>query len=108
MLAAGALNRRITIQRKTDVPDGSGGYDRAWADLTTVWAKATPVAGKEALVAGTLRSSQPWRVEIRWLDVKVDERITASWLPSGKHLEIQSVSDPDGRRESLVLFCETA
>jgi len=107
MLAAGDLNRRIVIERKTDVSDGSGGYDRDWTTLATVWAKATPIAGKESIVAGTLRSSQPWRIEIRRRDVTVEDRISASWLPAGKVLEIQSVADPDGKRESLVLFCET-
>lgn len=34
----GAMDERITIQRKTDVPDGAGGVKAiSWKDITTVW-----------------------------------------------------------------------
>lgn len=103
---AGMLNRRVTIERLTTVPNGQGGQVRSWRAAGMASVKATPIAGKEALVAGGLRASQPWRIEMRYrADISTADRLTASWLPSGWAMAIQSLADPDGKRRSLVLFC---
>jgi SPP1 family predicted phage head-tail adaptor len=105
-LRAGDLNRRVRIDRRVETPDGQGGTEASWQPLATRWAKATPVAGREALVNGTLRASQPWKILLRRTDVTVEDRIVMLG-PNGNDvvLGIQSVADPDGRREALELFC---
>jgi SPP1 family predicted phage head-tail adaptor len=107
MLAAGDLNRSVTIQRYTSTTDTQGGQVWTWADLASTFVKATPVASKEGLINGTLRTTQGWRIEMRRRDITNKDRMRATWLSGNQVLGIQSVADPDGRRESLVLFCET-
>lgn len=105
-LAAGSLNRRVTIERKTEVANGAGGFDRSWSTVTTVWAKATPIGGKEAVIAGTLQVRQPWRIEIRFRTDLLDSAAFRLRL-DGRPLNILSASDPDGDRSSLLIFAET-
>ena len=38
----GSLNRRITIQASTLVPDGQGGNTETWADAIYLWAEVLP------------------------------------------------------------------
>lgn len=103
----GAHNRRVTHQRPDDQPDASGGQDRRWKTVGRPWVKAVPTAGNEALIANTLQAAQPWRIEMRFRDVRTSDRFLADWIPDGKQLGIRSVADPDGRRSDLVLLCET-
>ena len=104
MKGAGERNRLVVIERASDTPDGKGGTVREWVPLRQAWVNATPVAGKEALVAGTLRSEQPWRIEMLFTrDLTVKDRINMN----GQPYTIQSLADPDGARRCLVLFCVT-
>ena len=100
---AGKLNRLVTIQRVTLVPNGSGGFTEKWQDVGTAKVRAVPVAGKEGLVAGTLQASQPWRIDMRYReDLSTADQLRAAWLP-GKILTLQSVADPGDPRPGLWL-----
>lgn len=103
---AGKLNRWVTLQRAVNTPDGSGGYIQAWRDISRIKVSATPVAGKEGLEAGTLRATQPWRIQMRFrADIETEDRMKADWLP-GRKLELQSIADPGEPRPGcwLVIF----
>lgn len=99
------FNRLVTIERLTDVPDGQGGQTRAWAPIGQAFVNAVPVGGTESIVAGTLHNQQPWRIEMPYrLNLTVLDRLTATWLPAGYVMGIESVSDPDGMAKTLVVF----
>lgn len=101
----GLLNRKISFERAADSADGSGATTRTWSSFGEAMAEATPVGSKEALVAGTLRAAQGWRFQMRFReDVTIIDRIDMA----GDKFAIQSVVDPDGRRQMLVIFAETA
>jgi len=106
MIGAGARNRRAMIQRESLTSDGQGGQTASWAEVWRGRVKATPVAGKEALVAGTLRNEQPWRIEMLKRDVRLGDRIVAQggWLPSGFVIDIESASDVEGDNQTIVIF----
>ena len=105
MKRAGQRNRLVTIERLADVSDGQGGQERSWTAIGTELVQANPVGGVESLVAGTMQSSQPWRIEMLWRpDITNLDRLTASWLPAGVSIAIESVSDPDGLGRFLVIF----
>lgn len=106
MIGNGQRNRRMSVQRASEVSDGQGGLTTSWATIWTGLVKANPVAGKEALVAGTLRDVQPWRIEMLTCDVTTADRMVADWLPAGFVIDVQSVADLDGRGRSLVVFGE--
>lgn len=108
MATAGQRNRIATIERLSDTPDRAGGATRVWSAVSTEWVAANPVALKEGLIAGTLQSSQGWRIEMCFRDdLTVRDRLRADWLPAGKAIGIRSVTDLDGRRQRLIVFGET-
>lgn len=51
-MPAGGMDQLVTIQRKTLVPDGYGGFTAEWDEVATVWAKVMPKAGRESQVEG--------------------------------------------------------
>lgn len=105
MKRANQRNRLVTVERLTDVPDGQGGQVRSWASIGQAYVQATPVGGVEAVVAGTLHAQQPWRIEMPWrAGLTSQDRITATWLPDGYAIGIDSINDIDGRKMTLVVF----
>ena len=105
-LAAGRLNRRVTVRRKTLVPDGLGGRTTEWNSVVTLWAEVANQSGREAVLAGTLTGVSTFRVTIRWRgDITVADQLR---LEDGRDLNIRSAEDPDGRRDALVIFADTA
>lgn len=105
MKPAHKYNRLVTIERLTDVSDGQGGQERTWSAIGQAYVEAIPVGGTAALVAGTLQQQQPWRIEMPWrANLTAQDRLTASWLPAGVAIGIDSVADRDGANRTLVIF----
>lgn len=105
MKRAGQRNRLVTIERLTDADNGQGGQIRTWSPIGEEWVNAVPVGGTASLIAGTLQQQQPWRIEMLWRsDLTPQDRLTASWLPQGMAIAIDSVADPDGLERDLVIF----
>lgn len=103
-LKAGELNRTITLEMPTRVPNGRGGYTKGWSAPVTLKAKMVPVRGDEALKHNLLQKRQIWRVLIRYRgDASVECRATYN----GEAMAITSCEDPDGRRERIEMICET-
>lgn len=103
--SASRFNRFFTFERSADFGDGVGGQEENWRQIGEGWAEATLIGGKEALLAGTLRTSQGWRLET-WFrdDVTMEDRIAGDWLPKFHRINIESIADPDGRRERIVIL----
>lgn len=106
-IKAGPLRRRITIERRSDLDDDSGGQEETWTPIGGAWVAATPVGGTESLVAGAQHASQPWRIEMRFRsDLRLEDRFAATWLPEHDRtrINIESIADPDGRREKIIVL----
>jgi len=104
----GDLRDRITFQTATQARDSFGSVTETWADTVTVWAnvKALKYAtGLESVVStqGRETVTPSYTVTIRYR-TDIDETQRIVW--GSKILDIRRVIDPDGRRESLELFCE--
>lgn len=94
MLAAGDLDRRITIQRAATVTDAFGGEMPIWTDLATVWASVELVKDGERFRAAEVAASVDVRFRIRWgLGVTVEDRV----FYDGRAWEIAGVKEI-GRR----------
>lgn len=65
-LAAGKLDRRVTIQRATITRDDYNNEVETWADLCTVWAGYAPVSDGEKFRAGERASEIGARFTIRY------------------------------------------
>ena len=59
------LNRKLTLETATRVPDDAGGYDVVWQALGQLWADVKPGTGRERAAHNLPRSIVPLRVTIR-------------------------------------------
>ena len=106
MLAAGRLNRRITIRRATQAQDDKGGYIESWMTVASVWAEVLGIDGREAVIAQALQGVSYFKITVRWRPgIQASDQIL---LDDGRTLNIRSVADPTGRRVMLVLLADTA
>jgi head-tail adaptor len=90
MISAGAMDRRITLQRKTETVSDAGTVTETWADLATIWAQLLPPAPIVAAAApttfGTTERDEAFGFEdmailvfrVRWQDFDLtgDDRVT--------------------------------
>lgn len=42
------LSRRLTLEGRTSVPDGAGGFEQSWSSLGVLWAQVVTRSGREA------------------------------------------------------------
>jgi len=76
MTMIGEITTRITIQDKTSVADGMGGYAVTWSDVVTVWAKKTTHRSDEAVQAMVTTGLAIHNFRIRYRSgVKSSQRI---------------------------------
>lgn len=116
-LKAGDLRHRLIIRRATEASNGKGGWTTAWTDLATLSAEVTGLDGRESVMSEALQSVSVFRIRIRWrADIRsVDQLRSVSGACFGvdnagqaRDVNIRSISDPDGRREQLIIIADTA
>ena len=74
-----------------------------WAPVASIWAQLKELPGKETEAGPQLVAIQPIDVTIRYRsDVAPHWRFTAEGT---RHLDVQSIADPAGRRETVVCRC---
>jgi SPP1 family predicted phage head-tail adaptor len=78
-MGAGEFDRRITLQRKTEMDDGYATAPSGWSDIATVWAKLIPMSGKEILAAAENAAFANVRFKIRrdslWSDLNASDQL---------------------------------
>lgn len=98
---AGRLDRRIEIQRATEVQDSFGQVTQTWVLHATVWANFLPAGGAESFTADQRSSRSGAVFTIRYL-AGITPRMR---VKMGSEIwEIEEVSEPT-RRRWLVLTC---
>jgi SPP1 family predicted phage head-tail adaptor len=65
-MRAGRLDRRVTIQRKSDSYSASGEPVETWSTLATRWAYVAPVSGDERFSTPQLVARQQSEFGVRW------------------------------------------
>lgn len=99
----GDLDQRLSLERPVDTPDDIGGVTRAWAAVDEVWARVTPVSGREDFNGEGEESVITHRVLIRWRpDVTGAMRLRFG----SRVFAIHAAFDWDSRRRFLLLQCE--
>ncbi|TZG26503.1 phage head closure protein [Sphingomonas montanisoli] len=101
-MRAGALDRRIVIQRAALAPDAAGDPMPSWADLVTVWASARPAPGVERLQSAEIAATAPMVFRIRWSSAVSDVSPADRIAYGGRDWNIVSVVEI-GRREGLEI-----
>ncbi len=97
----GDLRHRLSLQSRSRVPDGAGGFTETWADVAAhpvVYAAIRAVGGTEALRAGQLQGTTTYRLLLRYReDINADMRLS----DGAGHYDIIAVLDRDGRKQYL-------
>lgn len=98
----GRLRHVVTLQKKMENPDGSGGYVQTWADLDLVRALVRQESATEQRAPGEVQNVVNHRVLIRncvWLGV--NDRV----LWGSRHLEIHGITWPKPDQSMMELVC---
>jgi SPP1 family predicted phage head-tail adaptor len=99
----GKLRDRITIEEKTQVEDGSGGFSETWSTFATVWAEVLPTSSAERFFAEKLEMTTTHKVRIRYLaGLSSSMRINLG----ARVLKIQGIVNLEERDRFLELKCE--
>ena len=104
-LAAGELRNRITIEHPVESRDESGGVTVQWQELPSgahAWSKREDLSGRELFQAQQINAQVATQFTVRWRS-DIDARMRV--VSDGITYPIESVQDPEGRREKLVLLC---
>ena len=104
MPAAGALDQRVIIQRRTTGEDALGQRVESWSDVCTVWASAQPLRGRELIAADAVQSKVSVRFRIRHRS-GVTGTLRVQWR-GVNHAIVGEPIDVDGGRHTLELMCE--
>ena len=59
------LSRRLVLEARESLPDGSGGFIVTWREVGTVWADLAARTGREDFVAGQARPRVEYRIMVR-------------------------------------------
>ena len=104
-IAAGELDKQVTLERNTPTRNGFGEEVDAWATLATVWAGIDPKRGREFFAASQFQSEGKRIVHIRYRSgLSTKDRVRYA----GRALRIEDVQDPGERHEELYLLCVEA
>lgn len=98
---AGQLDRRITLQRMTEIDDGYATSPSTWETLATVWAQLMPLSSVERAAAGENAAFGKATFRIRrdssWSDLNATDRVQYD----GRSFNILGVRE-DGRGFYMV------
>lgn len=103
----GGLNKRITIQRKSDLLDDYGQLKNDWFDIKTVWADIRPITGREKLRALEINFELSHTIKIRFDSAFLPVRtLSACRVKYGNRiLSITSALDFNEQHEFFILEC---
>ncbi|RMD51895.1 head-tail adaptor protein [Candidatus Parcubacteria bacterium] len=102
-LAAGRLDRKISIEKPTVTQDAnSGEVTHTWTLVQKVWAQVTPIRSKEKFLFPRELGVLTNKFTIRYLS-GIDE--TYRIVYDGKNWDILSIEEI-GRNEGLVIVAE--
>jgi head-tail adaptor len=108
-VSAGALRRRVAIERAAGAADGGGGRELMWEPVATVFAAVRPVRAEEREDLGRLDGVATDAVEVRaGTDVRGGDRLQVSGEPDGRTLRVLAVRAADARGRRLIALAEEA
>jgi SPP1 family predicted phage head-tail adaptor len=109
---AGTLNRRITIQQRSQAQDEFGQPTDSWTDFVSTWAGIRAATSKEVYAASGFTSQVTHVITIRYrkevvTGVSATETVNSSQrvVYQNRVFQIQAVTDPDEGKVWLNLLC---
>lgn len=71
--APAKMNKALTLQERTRVPDGQGGFSEVWSDVSVVWGSIEPMKAYERFQAQQMETPASHKIMTRY-----DSRITTA------------------------------
>lgn len=111
-MQAGRLNNRVTLQRRVDGQDASGGIEPTYVDFLPLWASIEPLTARELAVAAQQAMGEvETRIRVRYTPQAnakmrvVFERVSES--PAIVEVyDVQGVTHPRERNIETWLWCK--
>lgn len=101
MIAAGDLDKRISLTPITRGRSAAGETTETPGTPVEVWAKVEPIDPRTGFDDARFAQRPTHKITIRWRQgVKHRDRLTFR----GRAFDIVSIHDPDERREALVIL----
>lgn len=104
-LAAGKLDRRITLQRFTETRDEYNEPVKTWVTLATRWASYEPIRDGEKFSASETMAGLSARFVIRYSAAVADLDPKDRLVFKGVIYEIVGVKETEGRNVGLEITC---
>lgn len=102
-LFAMALRHKVTVQQRTRVADGAGGFEDGWETVVTLWASVDPIRGSERYAAGQVAATATHKFLMRYHSaIRADMRF--SW--NGTYYNIRSITNVGERDRFLEIYAE--
>ena len=101
----GNLNKLITLQYKTRVSDGMGGFTETYNDSDEVFAAIWPKSAKDAVNADQTIMTATHRIRIRYRST-----MRGSWRIKfgNRYFAVTGIVNPEERNEWMDLICKEA
>lgn len=97
------LRHRIAIQKRTQSPDGLGGFSESWITFASTWAKISPTSARERFFSEKLEHNITHKITIRYRSgISPDMRIQFGT----RIFKINGIINPEERNIWLDLLCE--
>ena len=102
-MKAGTLRQYVTINSQSTTRDAYNQPVQAWNPLCLCWASVSAITSKELYSIGGFTSQATHKVTIRYPVVSVVHGMQVTY--EGHILIVQGISDPDGLKRELDLYC---
>tara|TARA_R110000803_G_scaffold43701_3_gene93013 strand:+ start:5515 stop:5841 length:327 start_codon:yes stop_codon:yes gene_type:complete len=107
MIRAGTLRDHVRIDRPTKAKGRTGQTVPGWEEVGWDYAEVRDVGGREIELVSQRAPRATVIVRLRWRD-DLDTAMSVYDDGSGRRLNIEAITDPDGRRVETKLFCSEA
>ena len=100
----GPLRDRLTIQTdRSSTVDEMGQPIPDWQTDGVRWGNVEPLSGREYWQAQQVQAETTYRVTLRWTALLTSGKQRFLW--DGKVLEIEAVTNPDGKKRDMQAMC---
>lgn len=102
------LSRRLILENRTNLPDGSGGYATTWQTLGVVWADVAARTERQDFIAGQERPRVTYRILVRGAPVGAPSRPRAEqrFRDTARVFNILTVTEADVAGRFLEILAE--
>ena len=101
-LDAGALRHELSLQSRSDAPDGMGGSLATWTETAAMFGLIEPVGDQSGFGAGQTLESVTHRITIR---ARTGVASGMRFMRQGRAFDVLTVHNPDERGRYLICRC---